>query len=278
MIGSSDTHNAAGAYTESNYFSKVGVNDGTAERRGSVPPEGQAWAGYEPPPNVARYSTWGASGLTGVWAEENTRESIYAALRRKETFATTGPRMRVRMFAGYDLASADIGTDEGVRTAYEKGVAMGADLAGQAGTQPDFLVSAMRDPNSAPLQRLQIVKVWSDASGKSEEKIFDIACSDGGTPDAKTHRCPDNGATVDLKTCAFSQEKGDGDLRATWRDPEFKADQHALYYARVLENPTCRWSTWDAIRAGVEPSPALEKTVQERAYTSPIWYIPTVSR
>lgn len=276
LIGSSDTHNAAGAYTESNFFSKVGVNDGTPDRRGSVPGGGAtSWQGYEPPPNVARYSTWGASGLTGVWAEENTRESIYAAFRRKETFATTGPRIRVRMFAGYDLGGASLANEDGVKTAYAKATAMGGDLAGQGSASPDFLVAAMRDPNSAPLQRLQMVKIWTDASGKSEEKVFDIACSDGGAPDPKTNRCADNGATVDLKTCAFSQDKGDSDMVTSWKDPEFKADQRAVYYVRVLENPTCRWSTWDALRAGIEPNPTLQKTVQERAYTSPIWYVPT---
>ena len=119
------------------------------------------------------------------------------------------------------------------------------------------------------------MKIWTDASGKSEEKVFDIACSDGGAPDPKTNRCADNGATVDLKTCAFSQDKGDSDMVTSWKDPEFKADQRAVYYVRVLENPTCRWSTWDALRAGIEPNPTLQKTVQERAYTSPIWYVPT---
>ena len=123
---------------------------------------------------------------------------------------------------------------------------------------------AMRDANSAPLQRLQIVKGWADAGGKAFEKVFDVACSDAGKVDAKTHRCPENGATVDVKTCAYSQDKGAAELTAGWSDPEFDPTQHAFYYTRVIENPTCRWSTWDAIRAGVEPSPHLQKTIQER--------------
>src|SRR5262249_47580783 len=149
------------------------------------------------------------------------------------------------------------------------GVPMGGDLAGKAGQKPDFLVMAMRDVNSAPLQRVQIVKGWTDGKGQEFEKVFDVACADGGKGNAGTQRCPDNGATVNLSTCAFDQSKGDNELSATWSDPEFDPKQNAFYYARVIEDPTCRWSTWDAIRAGVAPSPHLEKTIQERAYSSP---------
>ncbi|MDZ4760873.1 MAG: DUF3604 domain-containing protein [Alphaproteobacteria bacterium] len=276
LIGSSDTHVAGGAYEEDNYFSKAGIMDAFPVRRGSVhPTEFETWAGYTPPANVGRYSTWGASGLTGVWAEENTRPSIYAGLRRKETFATTGPRIRVRFFAGFGLGQTVLGSEAGLRKAYADGVPMGGDLVGKAGASPDFLVWASRDPSSAPLQRLQIVKAWTDAGGKSYEKVFDVACSDGGRINSATQRCADNGATVDLKTCGISQDKGDAELSVSWKDPEFNTALNALYYVRVLENPTCRWSTWDALRAGQEPSPALEKTIQERAYTSPIWYVPT---
>lgn len=275
LIASSDTHVAGGPYEEPNYFSKAGIMDGTPERRGSVhPTEFESWAGYTPPANVARYSTWGASGLTAVWAEENTRQSIYAGLRRKETYATSGPRMKVRFFAGYELGGATLGSPEGLRTAYEKGVPMGGDLAGRASGSPDFLVWATRDPHSAPLQRVQVVKAWLDASGKSQEKVFDVACSDGGKVDPATQRCPDNGASVDLKTCAYTADKGDAELSVSWKDPDFRPEHQALYYVRVIENPTCRWSTWDAIRAGQEPNPTLEKTIQERAYSSPIWYVP----
>lgn len=276
LVGSSDTHNAAGSYEEDNYHSKVGIQDSTPLKRGSAPPEGKDWSTYKPADNVARYSTWGASGLTGVWAQENTREEIYGALKRKETFATSGPRMRVRFFAGYGIGAQPLTTDAGVKNAYDNGVSMGGDLVGQAGTAtPDFLVTAMRDAHSAPLQRIQIVKGWLDASGKAQEKVFDVACSDGGAIDAKTQRCADNGATVDLKTCAYSQDKGDAEMNAVWSDPEFNPKLNAFYYVRVLENPTCRWSTWDALRLGIEPNPALQKTIQERAYTSPIWFIPT---
>ncbi len=275
MVGSSDTHNAAGSYEENNYVSKVGIRDATPELRGSTPPVGKTWANYKPGDNVARFSTWGASGLTGVWAPENTREEIYAALRRKETFATSGPRIRVRFFAGYGIGSVALTSDEGVKNAYANGVPMGSDLIGKATGKPDFQVMAMRDANSAPLQRIQVVKGWLDATGKTQEKVFDVACSDGGSINPSTHRCADNGASVDIKTCAFSQDKGDAELSASWSDPEFDPKLNAFYYARVIENPTCRWSTWDAIRAGIDPNPDLEKTIQERAYSSPIWFIPT---
>lgn len=274
LVGASDTHNAAGSYEEDNYLSKVGIQDATPQKRGSAPPEGQDWSAYKPADNVARYATWGASGLTGVWAPENTREEIYAALRRKETFATSGPRIRVRFFAGYGIGGQQLTSDEGVRAAYANGVAMGGDLVGQASGKPDFLVMAMRDANSAPLQRIQIVKGWLDASGKAQEKVFDVACSDGGAINPQTHRCADNGATVDVKTCVYSADKGDAEISAAWSDPEFDPKLNAFYYARVLENPTCRWSTWDANRLGIEPNPDLPKTIQERAYTSPIWFVP----
>ena len=193
-------------------------------------------------PAAEGYIRFGASGLAGVWAEENTRESLFDAFRRKETFATTGPRIRLRFFAGYGL---DDGLDEDpdmVSKAYEAAVPMGADLAASSGAAPGFLVWAVRDPNSAPLQRVQIVKAWIE-DGASKEKVFDGACSDGGAVDSATHRCPDNGAGVDVSDCGISPDKGDAELHTVWTDPEFDASQRALYYVRVLENPTCHWST-----------------------------------
>jgi hypothetical protein len=276
FVAGSDSHNAAGPYDEDDYFSKVGVLDGAPDRRGAVPPpDYTSWDDfYAAGKSVPVTSTWGSAGLTGIWAEENTRESLFAALERKETYGTTGPRIRVRLFAGYGLEDIDLATDAGVRAAYANAVPMGGDLIDEPGQQPQFRVVAMRDVHSAPLQRIQIVKGWVDASGQSFEKVFDVACSDGGKIDAKTQRCPDNGATVDLSTCEISQDKGAGQLQSVWMDPEFDSRQHAFYYARVIENPTCRWSTWDAIRAGVAPNPKLPKTIQERAYTSPIWFVP----
>jgi hypothetical protein len=277
FVAGSDSHNAAGAYEEEHYFSKVGVLDGSPDRRGAVPPaEYKSWEEfYAAGKSVSVTSTWGSAGLTGIWAEQNTRESLFAALRRKETFATTGPRIRVRLFAGYGLQDVNLATDAGVRKAYANAVPMGGDLVEQAGRSPEFIVIAMRDIHSAPLQRIQMVKGWVDASGASLEKIFDVSCSDRGKVDATTQRCPDNGASVDLDTCEISRDRGAGQLQSAWRDPEFDPRQHAFYYARVIENPTCRWSTWDAIRANVAPNPKLLRTIQERAYTSPIWFVPT---
>jgi hypothetical protein len=276
FVAGSDSHNAAGPYEEDHYFSKVGVLDGSPDRRGAVPPaQYKSWEEfYAAGKTVPVSSTWGSAALTGVWAEQNTRESLFAALRRKETFGTTGPRIRVRLFGGYGLQGVDLATDSGVRTAYANAVPMGGDLVEKPGHAPEFVVIALRDIHSAPLQRIQMIKGWVDANGQSFEKIFDVVCSDGGKVDGTTRRCPDNGATVDLKTCEVSPDKGAGQLQSAWIDPEFDPRLHAFYYARVIENPTCRWSTWDAIRANVAPNPKLPLTIQERAYTSPIWFVP----
>jgi len=160
-----------------------------------------------------------------------------------------------------------------VAKAYAEGVSMGGDLIARRGAAPKFLVWAVRDPHSAALQRVQIIKGWVD-DGTPRETVYDVACSDGLEVDPYTHRCPDNGARVNLADCSITADVGDSELKALWTDPDFDAGQRAFYYVRVLENPTCRWSTWDALRAGVEPRPDLKKTIQERAWSSPIWYIP----
>jgi hypothetical protein len=205
-----------------------------------------------------------------VWAEENTREAIYDALRRKETFATSGPRLTVRLFGGFGLEDGAHDDPRLLERAHGTSVPMGGDLLPQSGV-PGFIVMAMQDPRGAPLQRLQMVKGWV-ADGEPRERIYDVACSDGLQIDPNTHRCPDNGATVDTATCQIRADVGAAELATTWHDPDFRADQEAFYYARVLENPTCRWSTWDALRNGSEPRPELARTIQERAWSSPIWY------
>jgi len=271
LIGSSDTHVAAGPYDEANFWSKVGLLDATPQLRGSVPLD-------KPQADGSRYASgyfqmWSASGLAGVWAEQNTRDAIFDALKRKETFATSGPRIRVRFFAGYDVSPKLLNDPGVIHAAYAGGVPMGSDLIARAGTAvPVFFVWAMRDPDSAPLQRLQIIKGWV-ADGKPEERVYDVACSMGAV-DPATQRCADNGAKVDLATCAYSTDVGANELRNVWVDPDFDPKQRAFYYVRVLENPTCRWSTWDAIRAGVAPREGLPTTLQERAWSSPIWYRP----
>lgn len=306
LVGASDTHNASYAGDESDFYSKVGMLDGTPARRGSVPlepadgggpfdiqpcpetvPTATAGESSEPAPAVwcgpdaerfaqSYYTYWSASGLTGAWAEENTRQSIHDAFRRKETFATSGPRIRVRFFGGYGLGDVSMDAMDRVAQAYAGGVPMGGDLQGQADGAPTFLLWASRDARSAPLQRMQIIKGWVE-DGTLQEQVFDVACSDGGKVDGQTHRCPDNGASVDLSDCSISDGVGATELAESWRDPEFNPSQRAVYYARVLENPTCRWSTWDALRAGVAPRPDVQATLQERAWTSPIWYAPAAA-
>ena len=277
FISSSDTHNAApGSVEERNYVSKVGRSDGLPALRGSVPPNGaKEWPANTPDSNHALtpYQAWGASGLAGVWAEENSREAIFSALRRKETFATSGPRMRVRFFGGYDFPDDLARHTNLVHEAYAKGVPMGGDLKPSAGKAPQFLVWGVRDPNSGYLQRAQIVKGWVE-NGQAKERVFDVACSDKLKLDTTTWRCPNNGAGVDLTTCEPDRFKGDVELRTVWKDPTFNPKQRAFYYLRVLENPSCRWSTWDALRNGTPPNPTLAKTIMERAWSSPIWYEP----
>ena len=270
MIGASDSHVVGGAFNEADYWSKVGIVDGTAEARGSVPPGGaKTWEGVSPSVNADNwFSRWGASGLAGVWAKENTREAIFDAMARKETFATSGPRMKVRFFASHDYDDNMLSAPDLTSKAYANGVPMGGDLDA-ASSSPTFLAWAMRDPLSAPLDRIQIVKVWND--GQPRERIYDVACSDGAQPDTNSSRCPDNGASVDLATCSASNGQGDPELRASWKDPHYDSAMSASYYVRVLENPSCRWNTWDALKAGVAPNPNLPATIKERAYSSPIW-------
>ena len=298
LISASDTHVSAGAFDENDYWSKIGLVDANGKLRGSVQlswvqrlgaqifrlrnmwTQANTVAGAQTgnaPKNPApgflhmQWSSWGASGLAGVWAEENTRDSIFNAMRRKETFGTSGPRLRVRLFAGYGLNADLLDDAQLVKKAYARGVPMGADLKARGSKTPDILVWATRDAGSAPLQRLQIVKGWIDDSGKTHEAVYDVACAGGATPDATTHRCPDNNAKVDISDCSYSADTGADELKAHWRDPDFTAGDNAFYYARGLENPTCRWSTWDAIRAGSPPNPSLATTIQERVWSSPIW-------
>ncbi len=288
VIGSSDTHNAAGSFEEDNYWSKTGLLDATPQMRGSVPlDEGQvgtssifggasaddAPVGDGPAYSDAPAQYWGASGLAAVWAESNTREAIYDAFRRKETFATSGPHIPVRFFAGYGIDQALLEAEDVIATAYAAGVPMGGDLIADGEAAPGFFAWAMRDSDAAPLQRLQVIKGWVE-DGQTNERVFDVACSDGGAVDPQTHRCPDNGAAVDLATCAISDDKGAAELSAVWQDPTFIPGQRAFYYVRALENPKCRWSTWDAIRAGVAPREDMHATIQDRAWSSPIWYMP----
>lgn len=268
LVGSSDTHNASWSGNDDNYYGKVGMMDSDPVKRGSVPLP----ASGEDGPRYANtyYHLWSGSGLAAVWAEENTRESIYAAFRRKETFSTTGPRIKVRFFGGTNLPEIDSATL--IKDAYASGTPMGGDLTVSDDLPPEFIVWVAKDAGDAPLERAQIIKGWIE-NGSAREMVYDVACSNGLQVDDETHRCPDNGAGVDLDNCSILGE-GAAEFKTKWTDPAFDPEQGAFYYVRALQNPTCRWSTWDAIKAGVAPREDLHPTIQERAWSSPIWYTP----
>ncbi len=260
VIGASDSHNASTPTDEGNYTGKVGILDDSPQSRRTTIANGFA------------YRTFGGStGLAGVWAEENTRESIFDAFVRKEVFGTSGPRIRLRFFGGWGLSKDVLQHPNWVESAYNDGVPMGGNLSGGAAEAPTFVVWAAKDPEEAPLQRVQVIKGWME-DGQALEKVFDVACSDGLKPDKITHRCPPNGADVDLSDCSISANKGDAELFTDWQDPEFDPAQRSFYYVRVLQNPTCRWSTWDAIRTDEQLLDDVAPTLQERAWSSPIWY------
>ena len=286
FVGASDTHTAAIGDDESDFYGKLGLSDATPQQTGAVPLSAEAGARrLEDRPDTTRefdagvYAngsdiTFGASGITGVWAEDNTREAIYNAFRRKETFATTGTRIKVRFFGGYDFTDETLAGPDMLETAYSEGVSMGSDLLPNGDRAPRFIVWATQDALSAPLQRLQVIKGWT-VDGEAYEQVFDVACSDGLAVDPQSHRCGDNGAQVNLEDCSISADVGAAELKTVWVDPDFDPSVRAFYYVRVLENPTCRWSTWDAINEGYEPRPDFSATIQERAFTSPIWYRPS---
>jgi hypothetical protein len=217
-----------------------------------------------------------ASGLAGVWATENTRKAIWDAMERRETYATTGTRLMVRFFGGWDFEAADAHSRLPAQTGYTKGVPMGGDLrAAPEGKTPTFLVAALKDPLGANLDRIQIVKGWLDAEGEVHEQIYDVVWGDADKrqPDAEG-KLPPVGNTVDLADATWTNTIGDSELITVWQDPDFDPQQRAFYYARVLEIPTPRWTAYDAKRLGVKPLPGTRMSLQERAYTSPIWYTP----
>ncbi|MGD8556794.1 MAG: DUF3604 domain-containing protein, partial [Chromatiales bacterium] len=266
LVGSTDSHTALAAVEEENFFGKA-TNAEPAPDRMSHP-----FAENEN--GVYRGDMLVASGYTGVWAEENTREAIYDAMARKEVYATTGPRMIVRFFGGWDYTNDDLNSRQPAFLGYEKGVPMGGDLKAVKGKEaPTFMVYALRDPIGANLDRVQIVKGWLDKDGKTHEKVYDVAWSAGREPDAEG-KLPPVGNTVDVKNANWTNTIGASELATVWTDPDFDPGQSAFYYARVLEIPTPRWVVYDAFRFGVEIPEEAETTHQERAYTSPIWYAP----
>jgi len=259
FVGSTDTHNGNPGDTEEwDYRGVAGVYTATAKRR--LAPNQK---GFNSPLNR------NPGGLAAIWAVENTRDALFDAMKNKETYATSGTRIKLRFFGGWDFADSDLKADLLVKNGYQKGVPMGGTLNTGSG-KPAFMVWAMKDPDSANLQRIQMVKGWYE-NGEKKETVIDIACSDGLTPDKTTGRCPDNGARVDVSTCQITPEKGQSELKVRWIDKEFNPAHSSFYYVRVLENPTCRWSTYDAIRLGQKPYKGFPATIRERAWSSPIW-------
>lgn len=262
MIGGTDSHNGTpSAVAEDTFIGQHGPEDGTVERRrtGSV-------AGWIDGKDLS------IGSLAAVWAQENTRASIWDAMKRRETFSTSGPRIKVRFFGGADLPANPGNTQVLVEQGYELGVPMGGDL-GSIGTAPTFTVHAMKDPEGANLDRVQIIKGWVDDGGELFEKIINVAWSDERQLDGNG-KLPPVGNTVDLETALFTNTIGTASLAGSWTDEEFNPEQHAFYYVRVLEIPTPRWSTYDAVRNNLPLLGDVQATIQERAWTSPIWYSP----
>ena len=268
MIGATDSHTGLSTVAEDNFFGKYGNSFPSKDR----------WKHEWPPVKgtVAKMYGWEpqSAGLAGVWAKENTREALWDAMKRKEVYATTGPRMKVRLFGGFNYNKSDALKHDMATIGYAKGVPMGGDLTkAPNGKAPTFLISALKDPDGANLDRVQIIKGWTDAKNKVHEKIYDVAVSDGRKiSKGKVNKAV--GSTVDLKTASYTNAIGDAQLLAGWTDPEFDPKQMAFYYARVLEIPTPRWVTYDEVKFKTKMGKEVTRVLQERAYTSPIWYTP----
>ena len=273
MIGSTDAHTSLATTEENNFFGKVVLLEPSAN---PIRFE-EVIAGRENPDEKDKrraYQT-GAAGLAGVWARENTRAALWGAMARKEVFATTGTRLRVRVFGGFDFEASDLVRSDFAKYGYDKGVPMGGDLQQAPESKaPAFLVRALRDPDGANLDRVQIIKGWLDGDGKTQEKIYDIAVSGGRAigPDGRAREPVGN--TVNVEEASYTNAIGAPFLQAFWTDPDFDPAQRAFYYVRVLEIPTPRWTTIDAKVFGVERPEDVPASIQERAYTSPIWYTP----
>jgi len=271
MVGSTDAHTSFSAVEEDNFFGK----------HSGVEPEEHRWQHVVIEAPDPKFNTMGwqqaAGGYAAVWATENTREAIFDAMKRKETYATTGSRMTVRFFGGWEFTADDADSRLPATVGYAKGVPMGGDLhppkGAPAGKRPTFLVAAMKDAMSGNLDRIQIVKGWLDKAGKTHEKVYDVVWSGDRKPGANG-KLPPVGNTVDVKRATWKNTIGAPELATTWTDPEFDATQATFYYARVIEIPTPRWTAYEALRFGVQMTPDVPMTTQERAYTSPIWYTP----
>ena len=267
MIGSTDSHTSLATADDNNFWGKNTPAEPSPKR-------------FEHPFMSTKLATimgWEqtASGYAAVWATDNTRAALWDAMKRKETYATTGPRMTVRFFGGWDFAEGDAEASDIAKTGYDKGVPMGGDLAAAPAGEaaPTFLVAAMKDPEGGNIDRIQIIKGWVDAQGARQEKVYDVVWS-GDRKLGADGKLPAVGNTVDLTTATYTNTIGAPELSASWKDPEFDAALRAVYYVRVLEIPTPRWTLYDAVRFKVKMPKEVPMTTQERAYTSPIWYTP----
>jgi Protein of unknown function (DUF3604) len=268
LVGSTDAHTGLAAVEEDNFFGKTSSSEPSPDRATHPfikAPNGTVIMGWEQT----------ASGYAAVWATENTRAALFDAMKRREVYATTGPRMVVRFFAGFDFEAKDAQNRLPARIGYTKGVPMGGDLSNAPkGKSPTFLVAALKDPIGANLDRYQIIKGWLDAKGQLHEKIYDVAWSGDRKLDPKTGKLPDVGNTVDVENATWSNTIGATELIAVWKDPDFNPSERAFYYGRVIEIPTPRWTAYDAKYFGVKMPKEVPMTTTERAYTSPIWYTP----
>ncbi len=267
LIGSTDSHTALATADDDNFFGKQAGSEPSAERTQHPFIE----------TDLATIMSWEevASGYAAVWARDNTRAELFDAMMRKETYATTGPRMVVRFFGGWNFEAADANSRRPAEAGYRKGVPMGGEMrAVDADGAPKFLVAALKDPIGGNLDRIQIIKGWLDDAGELQERVYDVAVSDDRQIDADGRCRTPVGNTVDLANATWSNTIGDPELIAVWEDPEFDPDQRAFYYARVLEIPTPRWTAYDARYYGIDLPEDVRMTTQERGYTSPIWYTP----
>jgi hypothetical protein len=270
MIGSTDSHNAIPSTREENWFGKIYFVEPSPHRRDGYFIESPVDPSYS-----IRDVDLGASGLAAVWATENTREAIWDAFARREVFATSGSRLRVRVFAGWDFQKQEVQRPDFAQQGYARGVPMGGDLRpGPEGATPTFMVRALRDPDGANLDRIQIIKGWLDAGGETHERIYDVAVT-GDRSIGADGRCKESvGNTVDVPNATYTNDIGAAVLSAYWKDPEFDPNLPAFYYVRVIEIPTPRWTAYDAKFFDIEMPEGTAMEVTDRAYTSPIWYTP----
>ena len=264
VIGSTDSHTGMSTTNEDNFFGKFAHDEPSVHRTEKRMAD-----------QLQKIWRLVSSGLAAVWSKENTREAIFSAIKRREVYATSGTRIKLRFFGGWNYEESDVSRSDYASIGYEKGVPMGGDLTRNPDVEgPNFMVAATRDPDGANLDRVQIIKGWLNANGETQEQIFDVALSDGRTANWLTGNIPAVGNTVDTESVIYSNSIGAAELTAVWADPEFDPEQRAFYYARVIQIPTPRWTAYDEKYFGAKIDPRAPKTIQDRAYSSPIWYTP----